>query len=63
VRARLAVLAAAFVQATSSGAHADPVPPRNPYAGPDGTSSMHGDSAASDTTPYDGPGATPAPPQ
>ncbi|WP_221633926.1 hypothetical protein [Nocardioides luti] len=38
------------------------VPPHNRYAGPDGTSSMHGDSGASDTTPYAGPGADPATP-
>lgn len=29
----------------------------NPYDGPDGTASMHGDSEASDTTPFAGPGA------
>lgn len=31
--------------------------PANRYAGPDGTSSMHGDAGASDTTPYADPGA------
>lgn len=37
-------------------------PPANPYAGPDGTATMHGDSGSSDTTPYAGPGADPAAP-
>ncbi|MGZ6744501.1 MAG: hypothetical protein ACXVD0_01240 [Nocardioides sp.] len=37
-------------------------PPPNPYAGPDGTASMHGDSGSSDTTPYAGPGADTATP-
>ncbi|NHA01451.1 hypothetical protein G5V59_20950 [Nocardioides sp. W3-2-3] len=31
-------------------------PPVNPYAGPVGSSTMHGDPASSDTTPYRGPG-------
>ncbi|MYV71696.1 hypothetical protein GT043_38420 [Streptomyces sp. SID2131] len=34
-----------------------PVPPHNPYAGPDGTATMHGDTGSSDTTPLAGPGA------
>lgn len=33
--------------------------PSNPYAGPDGTATMHGDSGSSDLTPYAGPGADP----
>lgn len=37
-------------------------PPANPYAGPDGTATMHGDSGSSDTTPYAGPGADPEAP-
>lgn len=36
---------------------AAPAMPANRYAGPDGTSSMHGDAGASDTTPFAGPGA------
>ena len=38
-------------------ASAGPAAPPNPYAGPDGTAGMHGDSAASDTTAWSGPGA------
>lgn len=34
-------------------------PPRNPHLGPNGTATMHGDSASSDTTPYAGPGPGP----
>ncbi|MFD3613323.1 hypothetical protein ACFWXA_35825 [Streptomyces atroolivaceus] len=34
-----------------------PTPPHNPYAGPDGTATMHGDTGSSDTTPLAGPGA------
>ncbi|MET8518603.1 hypothetical protein [Nocardioides sp. NPDC004968] len=37
--------------------------PPNPYAGPDGTWNMHGDAGASDTTPFEGPGAAPFPAQ
>ena len=37
--------------------------PPNPYAGPDGTWNMHGDAGASDTTPFEGPGADPSPAQ
>jgi hypothetical protein len=33
--------------------------PLNPWAGPAGTSTMHGDPGSSDTTPYAGPGAKP----
>ncbi|GGY90933.1 hypothetical protein [Streptomyces poonensis] len=33
-----------------------PVPPHNPYAGPDGTATMHGDTGSSDTTLLAGPG-------
>lgn len=32
-----------------------PAPPQNPATGPNGISNMHGDSAASDTTPFRGP--------
>ncbi|MDH6117928.1 hypothetical protein ABH930_005215 [Kitasatospora sp. GAS204A] len=36
-----------------------PLPPQNPAAAPNGTATMHGDSASSDTTPYPGPGTGP----
>src|SRR4051794_29358785 len=36
-----------------------PLPPANPFAGPVGTSTMHGDTASSDTTPYHGPSGAP----
>ncbi|WP_329578019.1 hypothetical protein OG500_07675 [Kitasatospora sp. NBC_01250] len=34
-----------------------PLPPQNPATAPNGTATMHGDSASSDTTPYPGPGS------
>lgn len=37
-------------------ASASPLPPQNPATGPNGVSTMHGDSASSDTTPFPGPG-------
>ncbi|TQL68265.1 hypothetical protein FB381_2154 [Nocardioides albertanoniae] len=43
--------------ALGAPASAGPGEPPNPYAGPDGTAGMHGDSAASDTTAWAGPGA------
>ncbi|KQX65270.1 hypothetical protein [Streptomyces sp. Root1310] len=43
--------------ATPTSAAYAPVPPHNPYAGPDGTGTMHGDTGSSDTTPLAGPGA------
>ncbi|MFI6686533.1 hypothetical protein [Streptomyces sp. NPDC050485] len=36
-----------------------PLPPHNPYAGPDGTATMHADTGSSDTTRLPGPGAGP----
>jgi hypothetical protein len=33
-----------------------PLPPANPFAGPIGTATMHGDTASSDSTPLAGPG-------
>ncbi|MEU6236019.1 hypothetical protein [Kitasatospora sp. NPDC047058] len=36
-----------------------PLPPHNPYAGPDGTATMHGDTGSSDATPLPGPGPGP----
>ncbi|WP_405485609.1 hypothetical protein [Nocardia sp. NBC_00511] len=41
---------------TGSAAAFGPVPPANPYLGPIGTATMHGDAEASDTTPLPGPG-------
>ncbi|MCG6498673.1 hypothetical protein [Kitasatospora sp. A2-31] len=61
---RAAVLtAAALLFAGAAPAHADtpfgPLPPHNPYAGPDGTATMHGDTGSSDATPLPGPKAGP----
>ncbi|MFE3025506.1 hypothetical protein ACFXG3_15385, partial [Nocardia tengchongensis] len=42
--------------ATSTASAFGPVPPANPYLGPVGTATMHGDSEASDTTPLPGVG-------
>lgn len=42
-------------------AYAGPVAPHDPWAGPDGTATMHGDPESSDSTPYAGPGAHAAP--
>ncbi|MFE4602464.1 hypothetical protein ACFRKE_16595 [Kitasatospora indigofera] len=36
-----------------------PLPPHNPYAGPAGTATMHGDTGSSDATPLPGPKAGP----
>lgn len=58
---RAAVLAAAalLLAAAAGPAHAEagygPLPPHNPYAGPDGTATMHGDTGSSDATPLPGP--------
>lgn len=60
MKIRLAIVAVVAATGVSAAAYADSTPVPNPYAGPDGTSSMHGDSAASDTTPYSGPGPSPA---
>ncbi|MEU9734281.1 hypothetical protein [Streptomyces sp. NPDC048002] len=64
---RAAVLAAAgslLLAAPLAPAHATadpygPLPPHNPYAGPDGTATLHGDTGSSDVTPLPGPGAGP----
>ncbi|MFF4835022.1 hypothetical protein [Streptomyces sp. NPDC001315] len=48
--------AAAAAPASATGSLFTPVPPHNPYAGPDGTATMHGDTGSSDTTPLPGPG-------
>ncbi|MFI0169593.1 hypothetical protein [Streptomyces sp. NPDC017095] len=50
-----ATLAPAQAQGTGFG----PLPPHNPYAGPDGTATMHGDTGSSDATPLPGPGPGP----
>ncbi|MCX4447908.1 hypothetical protein ACIOEZ_20895 [Streptomyces sp. NPDC087866] len=60
---RAAVLGAAVLLALGSAFPAqaatgfDPLPPHNPYAGPQGTATMHGDTGSSDATPLAGPGA------
>ncbi|MET9180731.1 hypothetical protein ABZX88_21270 [Kitasatospora aureofaciens] len=48
-------------QAAPPGASSSyaPLPPHNPFAGPDGTATMHGDTGSSDATPLPGPGAGP----
>lgn len=65
-RLALAVMAAVSLTATAVGtappagaatAEFLPAPPHNPYAGPDGTATMHGDTGSSDLTPLAGPGA------
>ncbi|MFD0275130.1 hypothetical protein ACFVHB_14680 [Kitasatospora sp. NPDC127111] len=60
---RAAALAAAALLALATPAGAEtpyaPAPPHNPYAGPDGTATMHGDTASSDTTPLPGPAPGP----
>lgn len=50
-------LLAAPGTANSAGDPYGPQIPVNPYAGPPGTATMHGDTGASDTTPYPAPGA------
>ncbi|MEU4657655.1 hypothetical protein AB0G32_27610 [Streptomyces sp. NPDC023723] len=51
-------LAATTALTTSSAATGfAPAPPPNPYAGPAGTATMHGDTGSSDTAPLAGPGA------
>ncbi|WP_405015407.1 hypothetical protein [Kitasatospora sp. NBC_01539] len=53
-----AVLLALAPAAPAAGAEAfGPLPPHNPYAGPDGTATMHGDTGSSDATPLPGPAA------
>ncbi|MFF2327145.1 MULTISPECIES: hypothetical protein [unclassified Streptomyces] len=50
------VAAAGAAPASATGSVFAPAPPHNPYTGPDGTATMHGDTASSDTTPLAGPG-------
>ncbi|WP_031516260.1 hypothetical protein [Streptomyces sp. NRRL F-5123] len=56
----LATAAVAALTATATATAATPgfgpLPPQNPATAPNGTATMHGDSASSDTTPYAGPG-------
>ena len=52
----LVVLAGTAVRGEASGGPRGALPV-NPYAGPVGTATMHGDAGSSDTTPYAGPGA------
>ncbi|MEU1088619.1 hypothetical protein ABZ401_17610 [Streptomyces sp. NPDC005892] len=55
--AALFTLAAAFPAQATSGF--GPLPPHNPYSGPQGTATMHGDTGSSDATPLPGPGTGP----
>ncbi|KAA9155298.1 hypothetical protein FPZ12_030230 [Amycolatopsis acidicola] len=52
----IAVCVAVLAVVTTIPAQAA-TPPHNPYTGPDGTATMHGDTSSSDTTPLPGPGA------
>lgn len=45
--------------APASAGEPDPFPPRNPGVGTPGLSTMHGDTASSDATPFAGPGTGP----
>ncbi|MFJ8623035.1 hypothetical protein ACIRD3_09315 [Kitasatospora sp. NPDC093550] len=56
--AALLALAAPAQTSAASGAAPSygPLPPHNPYAGPDGTATMHGDTGSSDATSLPGPG-------
>lgn len=55
--AAAALLVSGMPAAAAPAAPYTPVPPANPYAGPPGTATMHGDTGSSDTTPLAGPGA------
>ncbi len=62
VRTALTLAAAAVLCTPAAAAQgaADafgPLPPPNPATAANGTATMHGDSASSDTTPYSGPGS------
>ena len=48
------------VSAVAVAASFGPLPPANPFAGPVGTATMHGDTASSDSTPYRGPSGSPS---
>ncbi|MET8579088.1 hypothetical protein [Streptomyces sp. NPDC005012] len=53
----LLALTAASATSATAATPTGPLPPANPYAGPLGTSTMHGDTASSDATPLPGPAA------
>lgn len=53
----LAATALGLPPAAAAASSYLPAPPHNPYAGPDGTATMHGDTGSSDLTPLAGPGA------
>ncbi len=67
LRRPLAVLLSVAALATAGSIHGasasqstfGPPPPQNPATAVNGTATMHGDSASSDTTPYPGPGTGP----
>ncbi|MER7579668.1 hypothetical protein [Kitasatospora sp. NPDC097691] len=44
------------VPSPATPSYPPPLPPQNPFAGPNGTATMHGDTGSSDTTPLPGPG-------
>ncbi|MGD6749241.1 hypothetical protein [Streptomyces sp. BH105] len=54
--ALLAASALGLPPAAAAASSYLPAPPHNPYAGPDGTATMHGDTGSSDLTPLAGPG-------
>ncbi|MBL1076086.1 hypothetical protein JK358_16935 [Nocardia sp. 2] len=51
-----AAVTAALLTLTTAPASAGALPPANPYLGPVGTATMHGDAESSDATPFPGPG-------
>lgn len=53
------LFAASLSPARAAASAFGPLPPHNPYAGPDGTATMHGDTGSSDATPLPGPGTGP----
>ncbi|MFD7411131.1 hypothetical protein [Kitasatospora purpeofusca] len=55
--AAAAVLCTPATAAQGTGGTFGPLPPPNPATAANGTATMHGDSASSDTTPYAGPGS------
>ncbi|MFE1148712.1 hypothetical protein ACFW42_16575 [Streptomyces albidoflavus] len=53
----LALAGAPAAQAAPGSEEFGPLPPHNPFTGPQGSATMHGDSGSSDATPLPGPGA------
>lgn len=53
------MLVAALLAGPASADMPSPDPPPNPFVGPMGTATMHGDAESSDTTPHAGPGTGP----